>query len=486
MKIALVRIHNILGIADLEVTPGQFNEITGANGVNKTNFLNAIKSVIEGGHDATLLRNGAKSGEVVLLLDDGVELRKTVTPKTSRVEVKKGETVMRRPQETIQALADLFSVNPIAFLQADKKDRAKVLLESMPIALDIARLEKVSGIKNLNFSDSMHATGRIDIVRTMVFDARTGVNRVLQEKKATIEQLRQAMPAAPGGVTSGGEPELDAQIETIQRQAEADLKDLAGKVEAWMTQKDERVAALKSEYDTAVDALKAQIVTLTTEYQEANESIRVSTAGAKQREIDRKAAINTAAQAAKQPLIDAVRALRVDRDAVAKRAQTEETIKSMAEAADHLEAESKEQTAALAAIDAYKLELLATLPIPNIEIVNGEIFRGGVPFERLNAAQRTDIAIELAKLRAGTLGCVCVDGLELLDPDAYQEFQKKALASGLQFFVTKVGRGALKINDQTFASNAPDREQGTWEESKRTVAAAPPAAKPKTDDTPPF
>ena len=454
MKIAHIKIHNILGIADIEVTPGQFNEITGGNNVNKTNFINAIKSVIEGGHDATLLRTGAKTGEVVLVLDDGVELRKTVTPKTSRVEVKKGETIMRRPQETIQALADLFSVNPIAFLQADKKDRAKVLLESMPIALDMQRLEKISGIPNLNFTDGMHATMKIDIVRTMVFDARTGVNRVLTEKKATIEQLRQAMPAAPGGAIGGNEAEIDAQLETIKRQADADLATLRSKVEEWMGTKDERVAALKTEYDAAVDALKAQIAALTTEYQEAQESIRQSTAAAKQREIDRKAAIQTAAREAQQPLTEALAAIRLNRDAVAKREQTEETIRNMAQAADHLKAESDEQTAALAAIDAYKMELLSALPIKDIEIVNGEIFRNSVPFDRLNAAQRTDIAIELAKLRAGQLGCVCVDGLELMDPDSYKEFQDKAVASGLQFFVTKVGRGGLKINDKTYAADS--------------------------------
>lgn len=485
MKIAHIKIHNILGIGDIEVTPGQFNEITGGNDNNKTNFLNAIKSVIEGGHDATLLRKGAKSGEVVLVLDDGLEIKKTVTPKRSSVEVKKGETVMRRPQETIQALADLFSVNPIAFLQAPKSERAKVLLESMPIVLDTERLTKISGIPNLQFSDGMHATTKIDIVRTMVFDARTGVNRVLAEKKATIEQLRQAMPAAPGGLVNGSEINLDAQIDTIKRQAEADLHELAGKVEAWMTAKDQRVESLKAEYDMAVDDLKAQIATLTLQYQQAQEEIRGQTYNAKEREATRKAAIRTAARETQQPLIDALNAVRLNRDAVAKRSQTEETIKNMAQAADHLEAESKEQTAALAAIDAYKIELLAALPIPDIEIVNGEVFRNGIPFDRLNNAQRTDIAIEVAKLRAGTLGLVCADGLELMDVDSYKEFQDKAIASGLQFFVTKVGRGGLKINDQAFA---PDREQRTWEESKRNVAetAAAPAKPPKKDDAPPF
>ncbi|CAH1654942.1 Exonuclease SbcC [Hyphomicrobiales bacterium] len=61
MKIHHIRISNILGVDQLEFEAGQFNEISGQNGTGKTSVLEAIKSVTQTGHDATLLRKGAEN-----------------------------------------------------------------------------------------------------------------------------------------------------------------------------------------------------------------------------------------------------------------------------------------------------------------------------------------------------------------------------------------------------------------------------------------
>ena len=57
---------------------------------------------------------------------------------------------------------------------------------------------------------------------------------------------------------------------------------------------------------------------------------------------------------------------------------------------------------------------------------------------------------ETAKLllRAGKLGVICCDGLELLDSAAFAEFQKQALDSGLQLFVSRVSDDAFTITNQ--------------------------------------
>ncbi|MCQ4574556.1 MAG: ATP-binding protein, partial [Candidatus Brocadiales bacterium] len=71
MKVAAIKIHNILGIESLEIKPNSMTFIEGENGAGKTSVLEAIKAIIHGGHDATLLRNGADKGEIVLVLDNG-------------------------------------------------------------------------------------------------------------------------------------------------------------------------------------------------------------------------------------------------------------------------------------------------------------------------------------------------------------------------------------------------------------------------------
>jgi hypothetical protein len=110
-----------------------------------------------------------------------------------------------------------------------------------------------------------------------------------------------------------------------------------------------------------------------------------------------------------------------------------------------LKAEAEAATAALEALEAYKSELLHALPIPGLEVRGPEIYFDGVVFDRLNTAKRVEIAVEVAKLRAGTLGLVCVDGIELLDSEAFEAFREQAINSGVQLVVTRVGDGELNI-----------------------------------------
>jgi hypothetical protein len=106
------------------------------------------------------------------------------------------------------------------------------------------------------------------------------------------------------------------------------------------------------------------------------------------------------------------------------------------------------QSTALTEIEKYKSELLSSLPIPGLTVLDGEIYRDGVQFDRLNTAQQVGIAVEIAKLRAGDLAIICCDGLELLDTDSYQEFHNQAVESGMQLFITRVSDDDFSISSE--------------------------------------
>jgi exonuclease SbcC len=116
-------------------------------------------------------------------------------------------------------------------------------------------------------------------------------------------------------------------------------------------------------------------------------------------------------------------------------------------------AKSESLTEQLNILENIKSQMLAKLPIDGLEIIDGQIYRHGVIFDRLNTAQQMDIAIEVAKLRAGEIGVVCVDGLERFDNDTYELFKNKMMESNLQLFVTKVDNGELEINGKMFQLN---------------------------------
>jgi hypothetical protein len=430
MKIAHIKISNILGIEDLEFSPGGFTKITGANGQGKTSILEAIKSATKTGHDATLLRKGAEKGEVVLVLDDGTEIHERVTAgSTTRNVIKDGKKISR-PADAIKDLVDALSVNPVDFLTARPADRAKVLLECMPINVDAAHLQKISGIDVGKEAGHIGGLQLIDFVRRKVYDDRTGTNRAVTDKDATINQLRAAMPSAPSGV-EGSEDDLREQLQKVNEAWSAESKRIDDKLAGLKDESNARIVKIRTEAQAEIDAIRERVqaaVDAETEAMGTTESKANAQRAKKKDETN----------AAIQPLRSAIDAIVANRDAAAKRQATIDTIKQMEIDLAELRVDSERQTKALTGIDTYKNELLASLPIPGIEIVDGEIYREGIPFERLNTAQRVSIAVEVAKLRAGKLAIACLDGMELLDEMSLVEMEVQTKAAGLQVFVTRV------------------------------------------------
>lgn len=445
MKIAKLKISNVLGITELEVSPGQFNEITGQNGQGKTSVLEAIKAVVEGGNDATLLRKGAEQGEVVLVLDDGTRISKRVTEKASPLTVTTpaGEK-LKRPTDFIKDLVDLLSVNPVDFLRAPKKDRVRVLLETMPIEVDAARLEQLSGIP-VQVSPGTPALNVIKLVRDQVADDRKGTKRAIDEKEGTVNQLRLAMPDAPAGVT-GSEDDLRAQRAELDAAKDAELDRIRSKLADIKATNVQKIADIRADAQAKIDQIKAEAQAAVDAVHADERDKEAKAATVRERAITKHA--ETVA-----PINQALEAIRADRNAAAKREQTLDTIQMLEREVEDLRADLSTQEQAIKDVDAYREQLLASLPIPGLEVIDGDVFRNGIQFDRLNTAQQVDIAVEIAKLRAGELGICCVDGIELLDSAAFEEFKRRAIESGLQLFVTRVSDEQFQVKTCNLTQN---------------------------------
>ncbi|MBB3017612.1 putative ATP-binding protein involved in virulence [Microvirga lupini] len=440
MKIAKLSISNILGIKQLEFEAGTFNEISGRNGEGKTSVLEAIKTALQGGHDATLLRKGEEKGEVVLVLDDSTEIRKRVTQSSSPLSVTRDGEKVKKPTDALRELIDSISVNPVEFLTARKQDRVKVLLESMPIVVDAKKLEQIANAPVM-VDTNVHGLQVIEAVRKQVYDDRTGTNRAIKEKDATINQLRLAMPDAPGGV-EGSEDELRSQVDAATVEKDKELERIRNKLDGIKTENQTKVDAIRSETQRQIDELKAKALAEVEAIQ--TEERRIEGLAGQQREKAIQKHTDTVA-----PLNQAIASISANRSAHAKREQAEATIKQMETELEELTQDAAAQSQAITDIDKYKSDLLASLPIPGLEVVDGEVFRDAVPFDRLNTAQQVDIAVEIAKLRAGSLGVICCDGLELLDKGAFEAFRDRALESGLQLFITRVSDEEFAVNTAT-------------------------------------
>lgn len=436
LHVSHVRISNILGIQELEFAPGGFTEIVGANGSGKTSTIEALRAALRGGHDGTLLRNGAEKGEIVLVLDDGSQITKTVTADATRVNVVRDERKLGRPAEAVKSLHDVLSVNPVEFLRAPEKARVDALLQVMTISVDPDRLAQIAG----ELAQPGTGIDQIEATKRAVFDQRTGVSRTARDKDGAIKQLRATLPE---NVPDSQETDasLVEQLKKIDEERDHELGAISGAYlsvsEASTLEIDalrQRIAEIEQDARRQVEAVKAEI--------EAERSALAEVRAKSDSESSAVRERHAAARAEIQSRLDGIKALNEQH---ARYRLTTENIDRMSGELETLKAEADGLTASLEALDSYKAELLASLPIPGLEVVDGRLQRYGITFDRLNTAQQVEIAVEIAKLRAGELGLICVDGLELLDEEHYEAFRQAARESGLQLIVSRVGSGELQV-----------------------------------------
>lgn len=453
MKVSKISIRNVMGVESLDITPGSVTVISGANGTGKTSVLEALKSVVDGGSDATLIRKGQTAGEVVWLLDDGRTIRKRIAQAKSAPTVKDASGKdLAKPQSIIDGLLDGISANPIRFLTAPPAERAKWLLDVMPCSVSQQDLEECGADRWLDDEIDLTIEG-IDLLRKRIYDDRTGLNRIVKERTAAAAALNAQAPEGSAEETAAALADVEAGLQRIHADIGAEESKLAAAIA-------HRKAELVDEYRAGIDGIRADYGKRIADLEQALRELKAEQA---QREAELQRIGSDAAKESAEELTAAsaetitrltteAGQLAARRATLAERAnahtraiETRRIIAINEEQAAVAQAQAAEASACLDALDALKKRLLENLPIPGVEVRDGDIYAGGIPFDRLNTAKKVAIALKVARLRAGECGLVLVDNLECLDAKTFEAFESAAVKSGLQFIVTRVSDGPLKV-----------------------------------------
>lgn len=397
MKIQKIQIKNILGIENFEMTPdAKLTVVGGQNGAGKTSLINAINAALGGGHDATLLRNGADKGEVVIVFDDKSSINKIITESGSTVKMKDkaGKLIPGKPQTMIDALTNkskaINPVNPIEFLTLKPELRTKLLLESLPLEINTEKLVKAINGYNANIDEGGHPLDVIANIRKQIYEERTGVNRVAKEKQATVKQLEETI----------------TNIESDVEQLKVEIAQLEEKKDMMQQKKAEYLEDLRKDYEQQ----KAQLEeSFKEQFEPVNESL-----------ISKRAKVEGAISATKTKQI------------------IEQTATEAREQAEYAE----KLTEYITNLDALVNEMQAELPIAGLEIKDGLIYKDGVLFDRLNTQKQMELAVEISRRKLGELEFMIVDGIERLDTEHFAAFKEVAEKSGIQMLLTKVADNA--------------------------------------------
>lgn len=463
MKINKIDIRNILGITHLEIAPGQVTVISGENGTGKTSVLEALKSVFLGGSDATLLRTGAESGEVVLLFDDGVKVKKTVGATKSSVTVEHPTMgAMKKAQTYLSGLIDPLGLNPIEFLLAPAKTRTQMLLESMPIDLDSDEIKPIIG-RDATARETDDPLSFIASERQRFYDERTGVNRTAKDKRATIEQMKATLPADDtidwARMVKTLEGELASVLNSWNEEAQR-VKDGAVESEEKVRSSSQKtIDASSKEIDGGIAELRAKIAELQNQINSLESAKGKAVAQFRQEESENLLRVKENQSLAlselsehwtprKEEINEKIAVARENLSNQSKINQTKEYIDLLSKEATVNEMKSDNCTAAIDALDKLKIKLVSKLPIKGVEIRDGQIYVNDIVFDRLNESQKVRLAIDIAKLRAGALDLIIVDGLERLDEKTFAQFKKQIAKESAQFIVTRVSDAAFSVEAQ--------------------------------------
>lgn len=449
MKINKITISNILGIESLEIKPGSVTVLEGENGSGKTSVIEAIKSVFAGGSDASLLRKGAESGEVVIVFDDETVATKSVGPQKSSVTVESPKFgTIKKPQGYLSGLIDALGMNPVDFLTAPAKTRAQLLLEAMPIKVNSDELELIIG-RTATEAELDDPLSFIAAQRQRFYDERTGVNRTAKDKRSTIEQMKATLPADDEANWQDKVELLEQALNAVRvnLQNALDLKRsgiLQNKLDL-STDSQSRADEVKRRLEDQISLLRTnadkEIAKIQKEFNEKRDIVE----GEGQIEINE-------IQIKHEPHISRVQGeLIVARENLSNQSkinQTKTFIDALQSEAKSAETKSEILTVTIEMLDALKLKLLSKLLIKGVEIKDGLIYVDGIVFDRLNESQKVQLAIKIAKLRAGSLELIIVDGLERLDQKTFNAFKKEAAKDGTQMIVTRVSDSAFSVEAQ--------------------------------------
>lgn len=426
MRIVEISISNIGCIEELILKPRALTVLSGGNGVGKTSALLAARLVVEGGHDPSVIRVGAKKGEVLWVLDTGATIKRTVTAKSSTLLVTDPEgNPVPKPQAYVEQLAAGFSFNPLGLMTASKKERAAFLLSAMPTEFDY---EEVAGA--LKEIEGITLPGSIDLdglaaARKLVYERRTECSRATKQADYTVITLRRALPEEDGN--DWEEKSAEASEELGKARAEVEKKKRAlGQVLAG------EFARIEGDQTEEFEAVRRK-------YEEQREEAR-KLHYAEEQNVEMESAARVS------ELSGLVSEYREKASAQKKAAGARETIEKMSQQARDGSHQEMRLTRAIEKLDELRAAKLATLPIPGVEIRDGEVFVGDIPFERLNTAKQFEISFQLAALKTGELGFMIADRAESLDEETWAGFNEAANKSGYQVLAARVSTGPLEVS----------------------------------------
>jgi hypothetical protein len=426
-------ITNYLGIRAVSITPkGDVIRIEGKNGVGKSATINSIWAGLGGLKEVPTnpIRNGEKDARIFLDLGEFTVERKFTENNTYLKVMLKDGFEIKKGQTFLDQYFSKVSLDPMAFIDMKKAGERREFL--------------------LNLIGKKDAIDKLDVDRKAAYDDRTLKNREVVKLKALIPE------------------EIDTEAKEVSVAA------LMAKLEA--AQDEHRAFAdlelLRNDHKDALSDIATDRERIMKEIAKLNADL----AALDTKEVREKELLDST-----EKLVEEKRGLLPDLDAIRQEISDIEQTNARYRAAvaaraaqkdyDEAQAESDKMTAQIASIDAQKTELLASakLPVPDLRLIDDDLWVGDVPFDSLNTASQLKVAMRLGIAANPKIRVLRFSEGSKLDSDSLREVEAFAVENDVQVWMERVcdsPQGGIFIKDGMIV----DAE---WEDAPEQVESAP-------------
>lgn len=483
-RIVSVSISDTLGTNEAKFSPKSLTLISGANGSGKSSLLSALKYVFDGGSSPEIIRRGTTKSIVSFTLNTGHVITKTTFAKKNRagepngfdyrLEVLSPDGLpVPAPMSFVTKLSEAVAVDPGAILKIDtgtipgRKQLAELLLRLMPIEFSPEEIASVIGaeyrpgaevrildVKALALPEPPAVAADLDGLKKyfgLVTEQRRRVGIVKEEAGGSANDLRRSLPDGTQDPAA-----LAAEMETAEewrREVESAIAERRLGIER---DKSAAMAGCKDLWSRAVNGtnadIDAKIEQLKAERDRLNNGHRAERDRGES-EINRLTAIEIASleTESKPQLEQAIgnvsRLKEVHNNSAKAIVLREQIEKAETKARDHA-IKYDQLSEILSRLDKMRRDKLDSLPVPGVEIADGDVSVDGVPWRLVNTAKRVTVALQLCCLRAGEGGFLLVDNAEALDPETTEWIRRGAIAGGFQLFEARLSNTCAKCGHE--------------------------------------
>ena len=464
MRITSIKIRNLFGIKEYE-QDGSSVELSGTNGIGKTSVIDAIRYALTNKSDRDyIVRKGETEGEILIETDTGLRInRKSRTNQADYKSVKQNGAEIGSPEAFLRDIFTPLQLNPIEFMEMDKKKQNATILDMIEYDWDINKIKEWFGEIPGWVSYDQNILQILDDIQSEngeYFMHRQDINRDIRNKKAFIEEIAEGIPAGydvekwKAASTSDIYHEIE-QIRSDNRMIEKAqmLKDARdSKIRSFEADKEIAKSALDTEFSNRSHQIEQDILKLNNQIK----ALQTEQEGLAAKKQDKLALIEqkyktdvTKYDAEVAEYAPYIGREKKDVSGLVKDAEYMEKMKGhineyermidLQKEVEDLSSESSDLTNKIEKARTLPGEILqnCSIPIDGLTVENGIPLINGLPVSNLSEGEKLDLCIDVSIQKPNGLQIILIDGAEKLSTGLREKLYAKCKGKGLQFIATR-------------------------------------------------